>query len=262
MKRNTLMGVDITNASQEEILEYIVEKIETTKEKFYVVTPNPEIIVYANSHTPFKKILNQAQISLCDGVGVSLAGMILGKPFKSRVTGVDVMEHLCRLVSRKPITVGLLGAGPKIAEITVECLVRKYPGLRVTFAASELSQSSLRNEEVSSIKYKVYRKDEKSSIFNTKYLIPNTDILFVAYGFPKQEEWMSAHLPNLPIRVAIGVGGAFDYISKVVPRAPRIFQTIGLEWLYRLIHQPWRIKRQLALITFMFLVVKELFNKK
>jgi len=83
------------------------------------------------------------------------------------------------------------------------------------------------------------------------------DLLFVAYGFPKQEEWMAEHIHNLPVQVMMGVGGAFDYISGQVPRAPRFLRKLGLEWLFRLAVQPWRLKRQLALFDFAFLVLKK-----
>jgi len=88
------------------------------------------------------------------------------------------------------------------------------------------------------------------------------DILFVAYGFPKQEEWIAKNLPKLPVKAAMGVGGAFDYISGNVSRAPFFVRAIGLEWLFRLIRQPWRIKRQLRLATFILLVIKELTRVK
>lgn len=87
------------------------------------------------------------------------------------------------------------------------------------------------------------------------------DILFVAFGAPKQEFWISEYLEKIPVKIAIGVGGAFDYISGKTPRAPLFLQNIGLEWLFRLIMQPWRIKRQLSLLQFIWLVIKEKLSK-
>lgn len=255
-----LLGIGVTNAKKKEILEYILQSLEKPGEKYYIVTPNPEILVYANRHKGFKKILNNARLALCDGIGVIWAGKILGKKFKERITGVDFVENVCRRVAKQPITVGFLGGGPKIAERTAECLVSKYPGLKVVFAAPEWNKNgfSSRNKyQVLSIKYQG-EKDKKKSL-NTKYIIHNTeiDILFVAFGFPKQEEWMSENLPKIPVRIAIGVGGAFDYISGQVPRAPIWLRRFGLEWLYRLIRQPWRIKRQFTLLEFVYLAIKE-----
>jgi N-acetylglucosaminyldiphosphoundecaprenol N-acetyl-beta-D-mannosaminyltransferase len=88
------------------------------------------------------------------------------------------------------------------------------------------------------------------------------DILFVAFGSPKQEIWLSENLKKLPVKVAMGVGGSFDFISGRVSRAPRILRALGLEWLFRLVIQPWRIKRQLSLLAFIFLIFKEKFSYK
>lgn len=238
-----LLGIGVTNAKEKEILEYILQSLEKPGEKYYIVTPNPEILVYANRHKGFKKILNNARLALCDGIGVIWAGKILGKKFKERMTGVDFVENVCRRVAKQPITVGFLGGGPKIAERTAECLVSKYPGLKVVFTAAEWPESQT---DLVSI-----------TIPYTLYPIRSIDILFVAFGFPKQEEWMSENLPKIPIRIAIGVGGAFDYISGQVPRAPIWLRQLGFEWLYRLIRQPWRIKRQFVLLEFVYLILKE-----
>lgn len=227
MEKNFLLGVEITNETKENILKYIITSLEKKGEKYYVVTPNPEILVHATKHPTFKSILNNARLALPDGIGVIIAGNFLGGPFKERVTGIDLMESLCKEVSKKPITVGFVGAGPKIAERAAECLVSRYPGLKVGFAAPEWHKA------------------------------PQIDILFVAYGFPKQEEWMSERIGRVPVGVMISVGGSFDYLSGNVQRAPQVVRSIGFEWLYRLIRQPWRIKRQLALLEFIWLVLKE-----
>jgi N-acetylglucosaminyldiphosphoundecaprenol N-acetyl-beta-D-mannosaminyltransferase len=140
---------------------------------------------------------------------------------------VDLVESLSKEVSKQPITVGFLGAGPNIAELTAECLRKKYPGLKVGLVSKDWLEE-LKNKKV--------------------------DILFVAFGSPKQEIWISENLGVLPAKVVIGVGGAFDFISGKVRRAPLCMRKIGLEWLFRLIIQPWRIKRQLRLIQFVYLV--------
>jgi N-acetylglucosaminyldiphosphoundecaprenol N-acetyl-beta-D-mannosaminyltransferase len=87
-------------------------------------------------------------------------------------------------------------------------------------------------------------------------------MLFVAFGFPKQEEWIVTHLEKIPVTAAMGVGGAFDYLSGKVSRAPRLMRKFGLEWLFRLLHQPWRIKRQASLVAFGLLIVKAFLTGK
>ncbi len=255
MEKKFLFDIGITNATEKEILEYIITSLEKNGERYYIVTPNPEIIVYATKHAGLKDILNNARLALCDGMGVFIASKILGKSLVARTTGVDLMESLCREVSKKPITVGFLGGRGKVAELTAERLVSKYPGLKVSFAVEELPILGAKQQEVSRIKYLVSSGNEK--IQNTRYKIPNTDILFVAFGFPKQEEWMKEHIGKIPVRVAMGVGGSFDYVSGKVARAPKVVRQSGFEWFYRLLKEPWRWKRQLALFQFVGLLLKE-----
>ena len=230
-----LLGVGFNNLKIKDVLELIIKGLVKNEEKCYVVTPNPEILVLADSDSNYKKVLNGAKLALPDGIGVMIASKLLSTPLKDRIHGVDLMEDRCKEVSKQPITVGFLGAGPHVAELTADCLREKYPGLKVNFTEEEWN-------------------------FEKKY--PKTDILFVAFGSPKQEIWIAENLSRIPIRVAIGVGGAFDFISGKVRRAPVFVRKLGLEWLFRLIIEPWRIKRQLRLIKFIFLVCKEKFQIK
>lgn len=229
MKRK-LLGVDFTDLSEGEVLEYIVKKIKKGAEKFFVVTPNPEILVIANKDFGYKNVLNLAELASADGIGIIWASKVLNAGIKHRVTGTDLMESLCREVAKQPITVSFLGGGPKIAEKAAECLRKKYLGLKVVFAGDEMP-------------------------VNSKLLA--SDLLFVAFGSPKQEFWIAENLKNLPVKAAIGVGGAFDFASGRVKRAPRWVRELGFEWLFRLIIQPWRLKRQLSLIEFIFLVIEK-----
>jgi hypothetical protein len=137
LQKNLILDVGITNATKEEVLEYIIKGLGKNAKKYFIVTPNPEILVFANKAKEYKNILNNAEIALPDGVGVITAGMILGIRFKERITGVELLESLCKEVAKKPITVGFLGGGEGIAERTAECLALKYLGLKVAFAGSE-----------------------------------------------------------------------------------------------------------------------------
>lgn len=229
-KKTFLLGVGISNASKQEVLEYIYTGLQNSSKKYYIVTPNPELLVMAQKDSNYKTILNNAKLALADGIGILWAARLMGKPLKQRITGTDLTESLCNYVSKQPITVSFLGGGPNIAELAAECLQKKYPGLKVSWFSQEY-ESSL--------------KDKK------------TDILFVAFGAPKQEIWIANNLNDLNAKVVMGVGGAFDFITGKVPRAPKFLRNLGLEWLFRLIIQPWRIKRQVSLIKFVFLVIKE-----
>lgn len=231
-KKTFLLGVGFTNASMDEVLEFIITGLQKNIEKYYIVTPNPEMLVVANGNKNYKDILNNAKLALIDGIGVVIGARIVAKVIRQRITGVDLVESLCNRVSNQPITVGFLGGGPFIAEKASECLKIKYPGLKVRLVS----------------------KEWENSLINKKI-----DILFVAFGSPKQENWIATNLDKIPAKVVIGVGGAFDFISGNVKRAPRVLRNLGLEWLFRLIIQPWRIKRQISLIKFVYLIFKEKF---
>ncbi|MBI2034313.1 MAG: WecB/TagA/CpsF family glycosyltransferase [Candidatus Levybacteria bacterium] len=271
----SLLGIDITNATEKEILEYLLESLRKLKESYYIVTPNPEIIVYASKRPHFQTILHQARLALPDGIGVILAGLFLGQPFQERITGADFMEKICQRVAtsniageEKPIAIGFLGGRRGVAQKTAECLMRRYPGLNVVFAAGEWDQEGfiqetkiLRYKDTKILREKIERTKKSSpNILVSQY--PSIDILFVAFGFPKQEEWMAEHMGKIPVRIMMGVGGAFDYISGSVSRAPFFIRLFGFEWLYRLIREPWRIIRQLSLLSFIVLTIKEFINLK
>ena len=282
IEKKNILGVGITNASQNEILEYITKSLEYHYKKYFIVTPNPEFLVFANKNPKFKDILNNAELALADGIGVMLAGKITGKPLKERMTGIDLLESLCKEVAKKPITVGFLGGSVGVAEKTAECLQLKYPGLKVNFVGKEWPEghfgrlphvaddARLQNSENQPVNSVSLSKSQLQSglklTFNSSASgqapsINSIDILFVAFGAPKQEIWISENLDKIPVKIAIGVGGAFDYVSGRVKRAPLWVQKIGLEWLYRLIIQPWRIKRQFYLLKFIWLVLKEKLSK-
>ncbi len=253
--KNQLFDVGITNDTKKNILEFVIKSIKNSSENYYIVTPNPEILMYGMSHPQFQNILNKAKLALCDGVGLLIAGQLLGSPFKERFTGVDFVETLCEKVNDWPITVGFLGGKDKVAEMTAECLLKKRPQLKVVFVASEWDE----NHVIKGKEYLMKQNTNETGLSSHKseYI----DVLFVAYGFPKQEEWMAEHIDKVPVRVMVGVGGAFDYISGQVKRAPGPIRAVGFEWLFRLIRQPWRMKRQLALIDFMRLTISARFAR-
>jgi N-acetylglucosaminyldiphosphoundecaprenol N-acetyl-beta-D-mannosaminyltransferase len=279
LNKKNILGVDITDATKKEILEYIVKNLENFKEKLFLVTPNPEFLVLANKNIVFKNILSRADLALADGVGLMIAAKIMGKPLKERFAGVDLVKSLCEAVAEKPITVGFLGGEEGIAEKTAECLRKKYPKLKVGFVGEEWSkdvntrQARVSDDAPLSDRGPVKSDPSRQGSFSvhavgspSSFATPNDqraiDILFVAFGAPKQEFWINENLEKIPVKVAIGVGGAFDYISGKIPRAPGFIRNIGLEWLFRLVVQPWRIKRQLSLLEFIWLVAKEKLRKK
>ncbi len=237
LKKISILGVGVTNETEEEILKYLLLSLKNKEEKYFIVTPNPEILVYANNHPHYKNILNEAKIALPDGVGVFLAALLTGRPLSAQITGVDFMEEVCKSSAECPIYMGFLGGRRGVAERAADCLKARYPWIEVGFVGEDP------------------RKLLKS-------LKSPMDILFVAFGHPKQEEWIYENLERLPVKVAMGVGGAFDYISGEVDRAPFVVRFMGFEWLYRLIREPWRWRRQLALPKFVWLVLRERLSRE
>jgi len=221
--------LQIEDLSFQETLEYLTEKANKNSGKTFVVTINPEIIMLARQDAEYEKVLKSADLALADGVGVIWAGKMFGKRFKGRVQGSDLVENLSRSVAKEPITVGFLGGKQNVAITAAKCLREKYPELKVAFTLEEWPSGESRLK---------------------------CDILFVAFGSPKQEKWIYENLQKINVKVAIGVGGAFDYHSGLVMRAPKFMRDIGLEWLFRLIRQPWRIRRQLRLIKFVYLIYR------
>lgn len=255
--KTEILGIGITTSNRSNILEYLIkflEKSANTKGKMYIVTPNPEMIVLAYKNSNFKKALNDAQIAIADGIGLKIAAKIFGKNIKERISGISLMESVCSLVLEKPITIGFLGAENGVALGTAERLKFKYPNLKVVFAGKEWNKNELgsMNYELGSGNYEL--GSEKIENVNC------IDILFVAFGAPKQEFFMQKKLAELPVKIMVGVGGAFDQIVNSSLRPPQFLDSIGLGWLYRLIRQPWRWRRQLALLEFMRLLVREKFS--
>lgn len=247
MKKQVL-GIKIDDVRIDQVVETVKSWL-SKPGKHYIVTPNPEIVVMAQKDVELKKIINSADLAIPDGVGLRLSTDIV-----CHTPGTDVMEQLVKLASEKGFTTGFLGGRGDVAKRTAECLKRKYPGLKVVFASSGGKIDS----EGNSIEYSVEsiegKKQKKAESHYTLYSIPYTDLLFVAFGPPKQEKWIAKNLGKLNVKVAMGVGGAFDYLSGKLPRAPGWIRNLGFEWLFRLIIQPWRIKRQLALLKYLWLI--------
>lgn len=226
-----ILNVNVTNEKLSTVLKYVIEKSSSKDEKFYIVTPNPEILMYAKTHPQFREILNDAEVALPDGVGVLMGSKIVGKSIIGRITGVDFMLELCSEYAKRPITIGFLGGMGGVAKMTSECLQKKHPSLKIGYAQDEWDAKKMTAKHI--------------------------DMLFVAFGFPKQEEWIAKNLDNLPVTGMMAVGGAFDFIAGKIPRAPKIVRNIGMEWAFRLAMQPSRFKRQLALPAFTLEVLKE-----
>ena len=237
-----ILGVRVNLISLKKAVSQVEKWLKTDKQ-YQIVTPNPEQVVLAQKDLSFKKVLNQANLAIPDGIGLVWAVKAQASNFSTkveRVSGVDLMTALCRLARRFGGRIFLLG-GRDAAEKVAKKLKTKFPNLEIT------SHSGAKNIEQESLRE---RQEIVKKINNFE-----PHLLFVAYGAPHQEVWIAANLPLLKVKVAMGVGGAFDYISGKVPRAPEFIRNIGLEWFFRLLSQPRRIKRHLTLVKFIRLVM-------
>lgn len=249
MSKANILGVKIDDITMDEALTQVEEWLKKPG-KHYIVTPNPEFVMAAQKDERFRKLLNDADLSVPDGTGLKFSGKV-----KNTIYGTDLMEKLVTFAAEKGFTIGLLGGKNGVAEKAGECLKQKYPKLKVAFAESG-GKVDEEGKVINDERLKINEKNHQSLIVNHKSL-PEVDLLFVAFGHRKQEKWIANNLPKLPVKVAMGVGGAFDYISANVPRAPLWIRNLGFEWLFRLLIQPWRIKRQLALLKYLWLLTQQ-----
>ena len=202
-----------------------------------VCTVNPEFVMEARRDPAFAAVLGRVDLCAPDGVGILWAGRLLGQPFAERVTGSDGIYRICEQAAGQGWRVFLLGAGPGVAEQAAERLTERYPGLQVagTFSGSPADIGWLEIQQ--------------------RLATAQADVLFVAFGHPRQDFWIDKHRHELPVAVALGVGGAFDFVAGVTKRAPLWMQRLGLEWLHRLVVEPWRWRRMRVLPVFAGLVV-------
>lgn len=233
----TILGVDIEAHTYTTWLDQIGTWVKTGDRLHHICTVNPEFFVIASKNEAFYRVLQGADACIADGVGILVASKLLGKALPARVTGTDGLQQIAERAASESWRLFLLGAAPGIAEQTAAILTERYPALQIvgTYAGSP-------------------HPDEAAAIIE-RIKVSQADILFVAYGAPQQDLWIDQHRDQLAVKVAMGVGGAYDFITGIVPRAPRLMQRLGLEWLYRLIRQPWRWRRMLRLPIFVLMVI-------
>ena len=244
---NKILGITVNNESKIDILEQIIKYISQPIGFYPIVSLNPENLVIAQENKEFEKVIKTAQIKIIDGIGIVLAARILGVHIRERITGVDLMEKLSELAGRIRLRVLLIGGGPNLALRLTACYQKKYP--KAKFLGT-IGFSDIKNPT----------EIEERQVFDiVRRYKPH--IIFAAFGSPEQELWLFRHSKELRGIICMGVGQGFDVIGGIVKRAPVWLQNIGLEWLYRLLTQPWRWKRQLRLIKFIWLIMKQRVGK-
>ncbi|ORX22415.1 glycosyltransferase [Thermoanaerobacterium sp. PSU-2] len=238
--RFVIFDVPIDKVNMKQAVD-AVEKFLSEDRLHMIATPNAEIVMMAQKDPEYKEILNKTDLNVPDGSGVIFASKIYKEELPERVAGFDLMMELIKVAAEKKYKIYLLGAKSDVVKGAYLNLKRQY---------SEIDIVGFHDG--------YFSKDDEAEFIkdiNEK----NTDLLFVALGAPKQEKWIYENKNRLKAKVAIGVGGSFDVIAGKVTRAPEIYRKLGLEWFYRLLKEPWRYKRMMALPKF---AVKVLFSKK
>ncbi|KJL03531.1 MULTISPECIES: WecB/TagA/CpsF family glycosyltransferase [Priestia] len=234
MKEN-ILGIDVCSDTYDELAVKLLQDIDKGRKSF-IVAINPEKIMKAQEDRELKSLLNQATYQIPDGIGVILASKLKKGRIRERVTGIDMMLKLCKEATNNGKRIFLYGAKPGIADEAKAKLEEMFPGILIVGTLNG------------------YEKNE--AVIEHTINDSGAEIVFVALGSPAQENWIIAHKEKLNPSVYQGVGGSFDVISGRLNRAPAVFQKFGLEWLYRLLKEPWRWKRQLELPRFLLRVLR------
>jgi N-acetylglucosaminyldiphosphoundecaprenol N-acetyl-beta-D-mannosaminyltransferase len=231
-----ILGLPVDAITYPQWLDLIGEWIASNR-IHHVCTINPEFIMIARRDINFHNILSRADLCVPDGVGLLWAARHLGKPLPERVTGSDGVPKIAERAAQMSWKLYFLGAAPGVADQAAAILRQQHPTLQIVgiYGGSPAP-------------------DEEDSIVE-KVNASGADILFVAYGAPEQDKWIARNLPRLQVKMAMGVGGSFDFVAGVVLRAPLWMRRYGIEWLYRLYLQPWRIRRMLRLPRFVLAVL-------
>jgi len=238
-----LLGVRVDRFTQSQVLDIVMNILERARSSDQqgicqqIVTVNPEFVMQAQHNAPFLQAINHAMLVVPDGIGIVLALRYLRHPTPERVAGVDTAVALARRCALQNYRLYLLGAAPGVAEIAATRLQELAPGLQIVGTYAGSPAPSEEDELIERIR------------------VAQADVLYVAYGAPAQDLWIARNLARLPVALAMGVGGTFDFLAGRQRRAPEAMQRMGLEWLYRLYREPWRWRRMLALPQFMIQVV-------
>ncbi|MDO5707046.1 MAG: WecB/TagA/CpsF family glycosyltransferase [Andreesenia angusta] len=246
MNTVNILGVDIDNLNLRDAKDKVRDFLNDEDLKL-IFTPNSEIIMDAKKDPEFKNILNNGDMVIADGIGLVYASKIRKKPLEERVTGYDLSLEILDIAAEESYNVYFLGCAEGVAEEAKRKVEEKYKNINIVGTHNGFFKGYHLGIE--------NHPEEEAIIEEINNL--DTDILFVGLGAPKQEFWLYHNRDRIKAKVAIGNGGTMDVIAEKVKRAPDFFQKFGLEWLYRLIKEPKRIKRQIKLPIFLLTILSD-----
>jgi N-acetylglucosaminyldiphosphoundecaprenol N-acetyl-beta-D-mannosaminyltransferase len=232
----SILGVKVHRLTLDEALRTL-EMLMFDHGPHMVITLNTEMVMLAQRNASFREIINKAELVLPDSIGLVWASSMLGDKLPERLPGVDIVQHFAQIIAQNRSRLFLLGAAPGVADQVAAIFQHRYQGIEIvgTYAGSPSPD------------------DEKKicEMINRS----KAQILLVAYKVPEQEFWIARNLNKLHVSIVINVGGTFDFIAGVAKRAPKWMQNVGLEWFFRLLQQPQRWRRMLALPQFAWKVI-------
>ena len=231
MEKVDILGVNVDKVTIHEAADRIMEMLEERR-AHAVYTPNSEIIMQAYENAEFREILNKADLLTADGIGVVYASRILHNPIQERAAGFDIASEIVSRIAQSGHRLFLFGGKEGVAEQAKAKLEEKYEFINIVGT----QHGYFSPEDEPAIVEKINRS--------------GADLVFVCLGAPAQEKWISRNLSKLRARVMMGIGGSLDVFAGTVERAPEAWCKLGLEWLYRLMKQPSRIGRMMALPKF------------
>ena len=240
MKTVRMFGVSLVAVTLGEASEWL-SIMAQKKETRLIFTANTEAIVLMRSNEEFRNAYSAADYALADGMPLVWFSRLIGDRLPERVTGSDLLPELCRMAEKKSLKVFFLGGTPEVTPKAVENLLKRFPALQVVGMATpwiDLSDS----ESVSSDLIESVNRSEP-------------DIVFIGFGAPKQEIWLGRNNERLKTGIIVTVGGTFDFLAGKTVRAPLWMQKSGLEWLWRLLHEPKRLWRRYLIGNARFLVI-------
>ncbi|WP_225999690.1 WecB/TagA/CpsF family glycosyltransferase [Paenibacillus sp. BJ-4] len=233
-----IFGVRVSRLNMKDTLNVLIQAVESRR-PHQVITANPIMVMAALEDPKYMSVMKQAELIVPDGTGVVWAANYVGHPVPERVAGFDLLHELLRAGENYHWKVYLLGSTSEVIQATAQRVHELYPGITVSGQRDGFFGPEEDEAVIAAIRE------------------ANPDLLFVARGADTQEPWIGKYKEQLGVPVMMGVGGSFDIISGKMKRAPKLFQKLRAEWLYRLLKEPSRYKRMLALPKFAVKVMRE-----
>lgn len=235
----TIMDIDFYNTTKQNLLENNLFPGLDGERKCFIVTANPEIVMHTREKNEYKMIVQSADYVIPDGIGIIKASNWMKEPLKERIPGFELMLDLLAYADKQELSCFFLGAKEAINEKAVKEVEKSYPGIKIAGRH-----------------HGYFDIDDSAVAEQVKKTTP--DLIFVALGMPRQEQWIAKYMSEFDKGLFMGVGGSFDTLTGEVKRAPQKWIDLNLEWLYRFLKQPIRFKRLLKVMEFM---VRVIFNK-